>query len=134
MSVVTNFMLTGLYLRNENNPLITRLNAYLKEHKHDTFREVSTHAGGKKALETHVWLLACNHITTEQVGNIVDIIANYVRARKFDGSGFQLFVNQQDELTWQQYYPFHVKLTLDDEDSVYGLPENLVPHPDLRPI
>lgn len=93
MSVVTNVLLTGIY----STPVAVRLNSWLVEQERvGQLVEVSGHAGGYKAMETHVWAGAFNYLEMDK------FVEAYRKAlfQNVRRDGIQLFVQRQDDSTF----------------------------------
>lgn len=99
--MVTNVMLTGL----SSHIIAKKLNEWLvsDDNAYGSLVEVSDHAGGTKALETHVYLGAFNYL---DINGFVKAYQEAVNSFKFrfdyQRSGIQLFIQRQDDVRFEE--------------------------------
>ncbi len=101
MSVVTNVIISGMSGLDVYRPfVIEALNAYLvnaeAERDLGTFTQVDQHAGGRKAIERHVWMGAFNYLEIDEFMAVYHAVLSQ-RGRFGRGYLPQLLMCRQDD-------------------------------------
>ena len=103
MSVVTNIILTGFNGCEPmfDNRIVECLQKFLgSQHGHPRLVEVSEHATtGGKAMETFVWVAACNYLN---VDSFIECYRDAMRTHRGRGSKPQLFIRRDQENQFQE--------------------------------
>lgn len=120
MSVVSNVMLTGLGC----GVVAKRLNSWLNDEKAERnfgeLRQVDKHAGGRKAMETDVFMGAFNYLPDAEFIAAYRALALPGVLRTLGGlSNVQLFLCRQDDNTFQE-----IPQKDDNVDYAYRTREN----------